>query len=1176
MLLALLLVLNLVSEAHSSEPSSITIQYRVWEEQPVGTRVGRLVDDLRQRDEGGPLDNFQVVEHGKALPFSVSTRDGAISTQGQLDREELCRGSDLCELAFSVLYRKSGAVNCLRVHVEVMDLNDHSPSFPTALQEVEISETASLRMRIPLDRAVDPDAGPNSLQTYSLSVNQHFALDVTVAPGGTKQAELVVIKELDREVQASFDLTLVAWDKGNPPRSGSTLIRVNIQDSNDNSPTFEDSTPTVELPEDTARGTTIINLKATDPDQGANGEVEYSLSKHTRPEVQRLFYVDPQTGAVSLRAPLDYELQHSYEVIIQARDRGPNAIPSHCKLHVKLRDVNDNAPRIHMTWTPTNSPVATVLEGASEDTFLALVMISDADSGANGKVRAQIQEGSGPFRLKWIHGDNYMIVTNGSLDREKVMQYNITLLAQDYGDPRLSCVKQLPVNVLDENDNAPVFSTSLYEASIKENNMAGYHALKVEAHDVDLEFSGRVSYFIHNSSNPKTPIQSFSIHPTSGIISVKRPLDYEESHTYSFIVEASDQGHPPLTTTATVQINIQDVNDNYPVITEPKPRKGLASLSVPVNADKGEIVTKLGNDIEEGSTTLPINHSVREGFDGFLASTIKAEDPDSGLNGQLQYLITDGNPNGLFWLDQVTGHLFVNTTNATALIGKTFKVGISVSDMGTPTLATNTTLEVTFINLKDRLTNSSPGNRGQLSFTMMMAICLGATCLLLLLAIALVTTFCRPEKRDNRAYNCRQAESTYTRHPRRPQKNIRKSDIQLIPVIRGRKEEPPEDDNEAQPLASSPMMSEDQTDTQYTLTPSVMNASLHSPAHTEGDPTQPLTHHCRTLRKPGNIELDGTLPLTPATSYRTLRKARNPSSSSSVSHMSTLKRQTHPEGEQVEPLCSASQATLRRPRTSEGRGGHDAEHQQMLRNLVRLSMAAFADSIELSSASPEVQQISQLLSLLRQGQLQPRPNFRGNKYSHRTGRYGGQDCSDWQSTKDSGHGESEAGDVDWEPGRDSPIDPQLEEGLNNLLNNPDDVFSEVNDPAWMARLSLPLSGDYHDNVFVPNGHPSPDSELLPREGLDSSSFSTFGKTLEKEGPLGGTLLSEVSTLFEMLMTQKADAHPGPRPDVLYRLSAAYRRSLGLDGATSATSNGARNSGSTEKRPGLAPPSGLHQ
>lgn len=954
MLLALLLLLSLCSGSRSSEPSSVTVQYRVWEEQPAGTRVGRLVDDLRQRDEGGPFEDFQVVEHEKVLPFSVSTREGIVSTQGRLDREELCRGSDLCELAFSVLYRKSGAVNCLRVRVEVMDQNDHSPSFPSAVQEVEISETAGLRMRIPLDRAVDPDAGPNGLQTYSLSVNQHFALDVTVAPGGTKQAELVVIKELDREVQASFDLTLVAWDKGNPPRSGSTLVRVNIQDSNDNSPMFDDSTPTVELPEDIARGTTIINLKATDPDQGANGEVEYSLSKHTHPEVQRRFFVDPKTGAVSLLAPLDYEVQTSYEVIIQARDRGPNAIPTHCKLHVKLKDVNDNAPRIHMTWTPPNSPVATVLEGAQEDTFLALVMVSDADSGNNGKVRAQIQQGSGPFRLKRIHGNNYMIVTNGSLDREKVMHYNITLLAQDYGDPPLSCIKHLPVHVLDENDNAPVFSTSIYKASFSENNLAGYQALKVEATDVDLELSGRVSYFIRNGNEVEPDTESFSIHPTSGIISVKLPLDYEDSHAYSFIVEAVDQGHPPLTSTATVQIDIQDVNDNYPVIKEPKPRKGVASLSVPVNADRGEIVTELGNDMGEASTTLPINHSVREV--GFLASTIKAEDPDSGLSGKLSYLITDGNPYGLFWLDEATGQLFVNTTNATELIGKTFKVDIAVSDMGSPSLATKATLEVTFINLKDHLKNSSPGNRGQLSFTMMMAICLGATCLLLLLAVALVTTFCRPEKRDNRAYNCRQAESTYTRHPRRPQKNIRKSDIQLIPVIRGRKEDPPEDDSEAQPLSSSPMTSEDlQTERQYTLTPSIMNTSFHSQGYSDGDATQSQHHHSRTLRKPGNIELDGSLPLTPATSYRTLQPSRNPSSSSSVSHSSTLNRQTHAEGEKEEVQCSASQATLRRPKTSEGRGGHDAEHRQMLRNLVRLSMAAFGDSIELSSASPEVQ-----------------------------------------------------------------------------------------------------------------------------------------------------------------------------------------------------------------------------
>ncbi|KAM8907762.1 LOW QUALITY PROTEIN: protocadherin-12 [Spinachia spinachia] len=1152
MLLALLLALSLRCDARSSNPSSVTIWYQVWEEQPTGTRVGRLLDDLRQREEGGSLEDFRVVEHGNALPFTVGTRDGLVSTQGRLDREELCRGSDLCELAFSVLYRRSGVMNFLWVRVEVMDLNDHSPNFPAPLQEVEISETAGLRMRIPLDRAADPDSGPNGLQTYSLSVNQHFALDVTVAPGGARQAELVVIRELDREVQAMFDLTLVAWDKGNPPRSGSTLVRVNIQDSNDNSPTFEDSTPKVELSEDTASGTTIIHLRATDPDQGANGEVHYSLSKHTPPEVQKLFHVDSQTGAVSLRAPLDHEAQASHEVIVQARDHGPNAIAAHCKLHVKLRDVNDNAPRIHMTWTPPNSPVATVLEGAPEDTFLALVMVSDADSGDNGRVRAHLWQESGPFRLKWIHGDNYMIVTNGSLDRETVMQYNISLMAQDYGDPPLSCVKHLPVRVLDENDNPPVFTTSLYKASFEENNVAGYHALKVEAYDLDLEFSGRVSYFIRSTNEVEADPRSFSVHPTSGIITVQRPLDYEESQRYSFAVEAVDQGHPPLTGTASVQINLLDVNDNCPVMKEPKLRKGVASLNIPVNTDKAEIVMELGNGIEEESAPLSIDRPVQEGLPGFLAYTLKAEDLDSGLNGQLTYIIVEGNANKLFWLEGATGRLFVNTTNATELIGKTFRLNIAVSDMGSPSMAAVSALEVTFVNFRDQLKNSAPGDRGRLSFAVMLAVSLAATCLLLLLAVAIVTTLCRPEKREGRAYNCRRAESAYDRHPRRPQKIIRKSDIQLIPVIRGRKDAPPEDDREARSLSPPPRTSDDeQTERQYASTPTTLCASFLSQGYPEGGATQ----HTKLLRKPGTIELK---PLT----QQTLRKARNPSSSSSASHLSTSRRRAEAGGEEADPAKSRFQTTLRRPRTSEGHKEPDAEHR-LLTDLVRLSMAALGDTIELSSASPEVQQISQLLSLLHEGQLQPRPNFRGNKYSHR--RYGGQDCSDWLSTKDSGHGESEAGDVDWEPERDSPIDPQL-------LHSSDDVFTEIGNTAWMARLSLPLNADYHDNVFVPDGLLSPECEHPPRDALDSSSFSTFGKAPEKDGPLGGALLSEVSTLFEMLMTQKADAHPGPRPDLLYRLSAAYRRSLGPD-----TTVTARNSGSCgNARLDLAAHLGLRQ
>lgn len=1121
MLLALVLILALsCNVAEPSNSSSITFKYRVREEQPLGTQVGSLSDDLRKRDELGNLDGFQVVEHGKALPFSVNAQDGVISTQGRLDREQLCRNSDVCELAFSVLYRKGGDVNCLRVHMEIIDLNDNSPSFPNPLQELEISETAALRMRIPLEHAVDPDAGPNGLQTYSLSANTHFALDVTVAPGGTKQAELVIVKELDREAKDVFELTLVAWDKGNPPRSGSTVVRVKIQDSNDNSPTFEDCTPVVELPEDTEIGSVILNLNAVDPDEGTNGLVEYSISKHTRPETKRLFTIDPQTGDVSLKALFDYEEAISHELIVQARDKGPNSIPSHCKLHIKVMDVNDNAPRIHATWTTPDSPGPNILEGAEIGTFLALVLVSDADSGEDGNVVAALKEGSGPFRLVQMTSNNYKIVTDDLLDREEVSKYTITIMAKDNGNPSLKTVYELPVHVSDQNDNAPIFSMPMYIAEVKENNEQDYRALKVEAYDMDIELSGRVSYSIQNAND--TP---FSIHRSTGVVTVHPSLDYEQAKSYSFIVEAVDHGYPPLSSTATVEIHVLDANDNHPIIVEPKTKRGTASVSVPVNAEKGEIVAELGNG-EKISNKVEV--------EGFLALTIKATDPDEGINSELGYVISKENHHRLFSLDEMNGNLYVNTTNATELIGKTFKVDITVIDKGTPSLSTNLLLEINFINLKDHLKGSSDGSRNHLSFTMMIAICLGATCLLLLLAVVLVTTFCRPVKRENRAYNCRHAESTYTRHPRRPQKNIRKSDIQLIPVIRGRKEDPPNDDSECQPLSPPCAMSEElQNERQYTLAPTCLNTSFHSQSYQDVDGSQPSIHHGKTLCKPGNIELDSPLAISPASSYRTLRKSRNQSSSSSASHASTLKRQKSEES-------NVSQATLRRQKT-EGHG-REAEHRQMWRNLVRLSMAAFGDSIELSAASPEVQQISQLLSLLREGQLQPRTNFRGNKFSHR--RYGGQDYGDWQSTKDSGHGESEPGDADteWEGGADCPLDPQLEDGLSNLINNSDEVFSDVPDPSWMARLSLPLSSDYHENIFVPNGPPSTDSELLPKDRLDSSSsFSTFGKSPDKDDPVNGALLSEVSSLFEMLLTQKGGSRLGPPPDVLYRLSNAYRQ-----------------------------------
>ncbi|XP_041122453.1 protocadherin-12 isoform X2 [Polyodon spathula] len=1178
-----------------------TIQYKVLEEVPTGTLIGKIADDLRLEGENEALEDFRIVEPVRALPFQVGLQDGTLSIADRLDRDALCWDASPCLITFNILYRKGGAIELLQLQVEVLDINDHNPTFPSLEQEIEISESASLHTTIPLDRALDPDAGTNALHTYSLSPNQHFQLDVITRPEGTKHGQLVVIKALDREVQSSCEMLLTACDKGNPPKCGTMLVRVNVLDSNDNSPVFERSLFSVELKEDTIPGTTIINLQATDPDQGANGEIEYSFSKHVPLEVLSTFNINPKTGTVTLTGVLDYEERHTYELDIQARDLGPNPIPAHCKLHIKVLDVNDNAPKIHVMWAPPDSDVAMVSEGAATETFLALVMVSDADSGLNGNIQCQIHHGLGHFRLRRTHGDNFMVVTNATLDRERQEKYNLTLVAKDQGIPSFSLTKHLTVHVMDENDNAPVFSKSLYEVSFQENNPHGLYILTVKAHDVDLGLSGNITYSIKDSNKLEKPAGSFIIHPTDGMIYAQQSLDFEQTKYLTLIVEATDNGQPPLSSSASVLINLQDVNDNHPLIVDPVLKNHRAALSIPVNTEKREIVSEVEEAASEHRDTLTNyllelfpksnDSAAKVKPDGYLVTTVKAKDADAGLNGELRYEIASRD--SLFAIDEVTGQIYVNTSNVTELIGKVFLIEVTIRDLGSPPLSTRCSLELTFLSLFDHLKNSSPGQHGLLSFSLTIAICLGAFCLLVVLAATLVTTFCRNEKRENRAYNCRQAESTYTRHPRRPQKQIQKADIHLVPVLRRRQDEPVGEDTGRPPSAGSTLTLdalEAFPPCQFNLSPS-LSRTLRNQTFPENNSTLPLSPP-RTLRKPHNIEESGTLPRTPANSHRTLKKPKNMEFHQIEGSTAQLQASLPCTGTLMLPGKAAVQhnaleepdsapasplfRTLRRQRNTDSKSRSEKDnHQQILRNLVRISMAALADynPIELTAASTE--QISQLLSLLHRGQFQPKPNFRGNKYSARAGRSGVQDA-DWQSTKDSGHGESEAGDMDWETGQDSPIDPLLVEELDNLLTQTDDVFMDLPDPAWMARLSLPLTTDYRENVFVPDGPLSLETPALPAAADEAASFSTFGKAPGESSQISGHLLSEVSTLFEMLLTQKADSHPRTSAEVLYRLSAAYRRSLGLEGAATGGGNFPRDTPKTQDKADPSRDMEIHQ
>ncbi|XP_069725712.1 protocadherin-12 [Phaenicophaeus curvirostris] len=1110
----------------AQEVATFTVHYSVFEEVPPGTVIGTLAEHLEGGESGETVDTFQLMETPRRFLLHVGSVDGVLSTAGRVDREQLCRHSDPCWVSFDVLAARNLAL--IHVEVQVLDINDNAPRFPTPEIELEMSESASLRTRIPLDRALDADAGPNARCSYTLSPSEHFALEVVSSSDGTRHAELVVVKEVDRELHSSFDLVLTATDHGEPPKSGTALIKVIVLDSNDNSPVFAESSLTVEVWEDALPGTLLVTVTATDPDQGPNGEIEYSLSKHAPLEVLSTFSIDARTGSVILKHPLDYEETHAYELDVQARDLGANPIPAHCKILVKILDVNDNAPNVHITWAAW-APVLS--EALPKDSFVALVTASDPDSGRNGQVHCSLSQGYEHFRLKQTNSHSYVLMTNATLDRELQAEYNLTLVVRDCGDLSLAMLKHLTICISDVNDNAPSFEKATYEVAVAENSKAPVFLLTVRATDPDLGFNGKVTYSIPDSSASGL----VSIDPTSGDLFALQAFDYEQVRSLEFLVAAEDSGHPKLASNVSIRLAVLDQNDNTPVITAPALVGGAATLSVLVNVETGCVWVAPGNGSVQG-TVLVTNATLVSCAGAPFLFTIAARDVDSGVNGALRYDLVGGDDAGLFILDPHLGQVFLNASNASILAGSERELVVRVSDGGDIPLHTLAWIRLVFRH-HGSFSKISAWGPGWLSPSLVTIICLAALLGGCLLLLALTLSLRKKEKKDGMAYNCREAEDARRQQQlKKPHRQIQKTDIHLVPLLRGRprETEPPQPCQEdlSGKAASMP------------------GGSPQPPLHL----TPTLYRTLRNQRTQKDLdEQQGTFDLPILQRWHCQpHRPKNPSKEAASSLDAPLHGKSLVKPPQGEPLLPPNQ-----PVDAEG-PGQPQPHQNILRSLVRLSLVALAEQSltgEFAMESPPVQQISQLLSLLHQGQFQPKTNHRGNKYTAKNGsRAAGLDA-DCLSTKDSGHGESEAEDRDSESGFELSVQQLVGEELETLLEPQAELALKrltAADPAWVARLSLPLTSSYKDNVFSPSSPHSPQDEDVARQETPRT-FETFGKGAGADSNAAGTrlastFLSEMSTLFEMILSQKVQVHNETGAGLLRQLSARGK-SLGLEDST---------------------------
>ncbi|XP_036403592.1 protocadherin gamma-A11-like [Megalops cyprinoides] len=688
------------------------VSYSIPEEMKRGSVIGNIAKDLGVDVKSLSARNARIDTEGGSRSYcDINVNSGDLIVSERIDREALCGQKASCVLNSELVLENPLELHRISLHIQ--DMNDNSPQFANDRIRLEIRESAVKGARFLIGAAHDADIGQNAVQSYTLQRNDHFTLAVHTNAAGRKYGELVLEKELDREEQQEVTLLLTASDGGTPQRSGTVVIHVTVLDANDNIPVFSQSVYKASLAENSALGTVVVTVSASDADEGANGEVTYEF-EHVEDDVKKTFKLDHKTGEIGVKGPVDFEEGSAYEMRIQAKDG--SGLVSYSTVIIEVTDVNDNAPVIYLK--SLNNPIP---ESALPGAEVGIINVQDKDSGPNRQVRCSIQQNV-PFKLIPSIKNYYSLVTTGELDRELVSDYNITITATDEGSPPLSSSKTVQLSVSDVNDNPPVFDEQSYSAYVCENNKPGSSVITVRARDPDWRQNGTVFYSLLSSEVGGVPVSSFlSINGDTGVIHAVRSFDYEQFRSFKVLVVARDNGSPPLSSNVSVSVFITDENDNSPQILYPAPAgSSFMTEMVPKAAQAGSLVSK-----------------------------VIAVDADSGQNAWLSYQMVKSTDPGLFTIAVHSGEIRTQRDISESDSMKQILV-ISVKDNGQPSLSTSCSV---YLLISDNLAEvpelkdmSYEENNSRLTSYLIIALVSVSTFFLTFIILIVAVRFCRRRK----------------------------------------------------------------------------------------------------------------------------------------------------------------------------------------------------------------------------------------------------------------------------------------------------------------------------------------------------------------------------------------------------------------------------------------------
>ncbi|XP_064181997.1 protocadherin gamma-A11-like isoform X25 [Anguilla rostrata] len=412
------------------------------ENSPVGAVLATVsATDADEGANGEVAYEFARVSDEEMKLFSLDPHTGQIKVTGAIDFEE----ESTYELRIQAK-DGSGLASLAKVIIEIADVNDNAPMIFLKSLNNPIPESALPGTEVGIINVQDKDSGTNQQLRCSIQQNVPFKL----IPSIKNYYSLVTTGELDREVVSEYNITVVATDEGSPPLSSSKTVQLSVSDVNDNPPAFDEQSYSVYVAENNKPGSSVISVKARDPDWRQNGTVSYSVlsSEVSGVPVSSFLSISGETGVIHAVRSFDYEQFRSFKVQVVARDNGSPPLSSNVTVCVFITDENDNSPQILYPAPLGNSFMTEMVpKAAHAGSLVSKVIAVDADSGQNAWLSYQILKSTDPglFTIGLHSGE---IRAQRDISESDAMKQNLVISVADNGRPPLSttCIVYLLVS----------------------------------------------------------------------------------------------------------------------------------------------------------------------------------------------------------------------------------------------------------------------------------------------------------------------------------------------------------------------------------------------------------------------------------------------------------------------------------------------------------------------------------------------------------------------------------------------------------------------------------------------------------------------------------------------------------------------------------------------------------